>query len=96
MTEWLSKEKEKEKQKGDIDRRRGRRRVAFFRVSRGFFFRQLLAWESNYMAAAAEDRGVFFFSFDTIETGSEKRKKKKLNAIGERVSVVISGFQLTR
>lgn len=36
------------------------------------------------MAAAAEDRGVFFFSFDTIETGSEKRKKKKLNAIGER------------
>lgn len=40
------------------------------------------------MAAAAEDRGVFFFfSFDTIETGSEKRKKKKLNAIGERECV---------
>lgn len=37
MTEWLSKEKEKERQKGDIDRRRGRRRVAFFRVSRFFF-----------------------------------------------------------
>lgn len=37
MTEWLSKEKEKEKQKGDIDRRRGRRRVAFFRVSRFSF-----------------------------------------------------------
>lgn len=29
------------------------------------------------MAAAAEDRGVFFLSFDTIETGSEKRKKEE-------------------
>lgn len=41
----------------------------------------------------------FFLSFDTIETGSEKRKKKKLNVSGEEsesMCVVVSGFQLTR
>lgn len=51
------------------------------------------------MAAAAEDRGVFFFSFDTIETGSEKRKKEETECHPrerESMCVVVSGSQLTR
>lgn len=89
MTEWLSREKEKEKQKGDIDRRRGRRRVAFFRVSRFFFSGSF--WHGNQITWRQLRRieEFFFLSFDTIETGSEKRKKKKLNATGERERVCV-------
>lgn len=59
MTEWLSKEKEKEKQK-EISTGEEAGGGLHFSEFLGFFFGQLLAWESNYMAAAAEDRGVFF------------------------------------
>lgn len=42
------------------------------------------------MAAAAEDRGVFFLSFDTIETASEKRKKEETECHRrERVCVCV-------
>lgn len=75
MTEWLSKEKEK-KSKKEISTGEEAGGGLHFLEFLGFLFRQLLAWESNYMAAAAEDRGVFFFSFDTIETGSVKRKRR--------------------
>lgn len=89
----------KRKRNREIDRRRGRRRVAFFRVSRVSFFSGSF-WHGNQITWRQLRRieECFFFSFDTIETGSEKGKKKKLNAIGERecVCMVVSGFQLTR
>lgn len=87
----------KRKRNREIDRRRGRRRVAFFRVSRFFFSGSF--WHGHQITWRQLRRiEEFFFSFDTIETGSEKRKKKRLNAIGERVCVcvVVSGSQLTR
>lgn len=63
MTEWLSREKEKEKQKEISTGEEAGGGLHFSEFLGSFFFRQLLAWESNYMAAAAEDRGVFFSLF---------------------------------
>lgn len=73
MTEWLSKEKEIEKSTGE-EAGGGLHFSEFL----GFFFGQLLAWESNYMAAAAEDRGVFFFSL-LIQSRRDPRRGKRRN-----------------
>lgn len=75
MTEWLSKEKEKEIEKSTGEEAGGG--LHFSEFLGFFFFRQLLAWESNYMAAAAEDRGVFFFILIQSRRDPRRGKRRK-------------------